>query len=183
MRLIGLECSQWYQIYPLARGWQLSAITVLRSGNPLTVFVSSNRSRSLWSPSLAPGIGLDRPGMASGYTHQSAVAGGPGRYFNPAAFALQPAGTLGNLGRGALIGPNLRGFDLSIAKNNRWRENANIQFRAEAFNLFNRANFGPPSLIAFTGATDNEQPLSTFGRIRSTVTSARQIQFGLRISF
>ena len=167
----------------LARGWQVSAITVLRSGNPLTVFVSSNRSRSLWSPSLAPGIGLDRPGMASGYTHQSAVAGGPDRYFNPAAFALQPAGTLGNLGRGALIGPNLRAFDLSIAKNNRWGENANIQFRAEAFNLFNRANFGPPSLIAFTGSADNEQPLSTFGRIRSTVTSARQIQFGLRISF
>ena len=167
----------------LARGWQFTAITMLRSGNPLTVFVSSNRSRSLWSPSLAPGIGLDRPGMASGYTHQSAVEGGPDSYFNPAAFALQPAGTLGNLGRGALIGPNLRSFDASVAKNNRWGENANIQFRAEAFNLFNRANFGPPSLIAFTGLADNEQPLSTFGRIRSTVTSARQIQFGLRISF
>jgi hypothetical protein len=167
----------------LARGWQISAIALLRSGNPLTAFVSSNRSRSLWSPSLAPGIGLDRPSMAAGYTHQSAVAGGPDRYFNPAAFVLQPAGTFGNLGRGALIGPNSRTFDLSLAKNNRWREKANIQFRAEAFNLFNRANFGPPSLIAYTGSADNEQPLATFGRIRSTVTSARQIQFGLRISF
>ena len=43
-----------------------------------------------------------------------------------------------------------------------------MQFRLEAFNLFNRANFAPPSLIVFTGAADNEQPLSTFGRIRST---------------
>ena len=58
-----------------------------------------------------------------------------------------------------------------------------IQFRAEVFNLANRANFGPPNLIAFTGAADNEQPLTSLGRIRATVTSARQIQFGLRISF
>ena len=58
-----------------------------------------------------------------------------------------------------------------------------IQFRVEAFNLFNRANFGNPSLIAFTGAADNERPLPTFGRIRSTVTSARQVQLGVRLSF
>jgi len=107
-------------------------------------------------------------------------------YFNPAAFVLQPAGTLGTLGRGALIGPNLRTFDLSAVKNTRWRllgDEGRIQFRVEAFNLFNRANFGNPSLIAFTGAADNEQPLTTFGRIRSTVTSSRQIQLGLRLTF
>jgi hypothetical protein len=68
-------------------------------------------------------------------------------------------------------------------KNFRIAERANIQFRAEAFNLLNRANFGVPNLIAYTGTSDNETPLSTFGRIRSTVTSSRQIQLGLRISF
>ena len=68
-------------------------------------------------------------------------------------------------------------------KNFRIAERAGLQFRAEAFNLFNRANFGPPNLIAFAGSADNEQPLSTFGRIRTTVTSSRQIQFGLRLSF
>ena len=167
----------------VARGWQISAITQVRSGNPLTVFVSGNRSRSLWSPSIAPGVGLDRPSMAPGFSYERAVLGGPDRYFDPAAFVLQPAGTLGTLGRGALIGPNLRTLDFSIVKNNRWGEKVKIQFRAEAFNLLNRANFGPPNLIAFTGAADNEPPLTSFGRIRSTVTSARQIQFGLRISF
>ncbi len=121
--------------------------------------------------------------MAPGRTHQDAVVGGPDSYFDPTAFVLQPAGTLGNLGRGALIGPNLRTFDLSLVKNNRWRERTNVQFRAEAFNLLNRANFGPPSLAAFAGAADNEKPLSTLGRIRTTVTSSRQIQLGLRISF
>jgi hypothetical protein len=167
-------------------GWQLSGLGQLRSGNPLTVFVARNRSRSQWSPSLAPGIGFDRPNIAPGFDARSAVTGDPAGYFNPAAFRLQPAGTLGNLGRGVFIGPNLRNFDFALMKNTRWSrlgDNTVIQLRLEAFNLFNHANFGNPSLIAFTGAADNEQPLSTFGLIRSTVTSSRQIQLGLRLTF
>ncbi|MBA3357388.1 MAG: TonB-dependent receptor [Pyrinomonadaceae bacterium] len=167
-------------------GWQLAGIGQMRSGNPLTVFVARNRSRSQWSPSLAPGIGFDRANIAPGFNAETAVVGDPGGYFDPAAFRLQPAGRLGNLGRGVLIGPNLRTFDFSAVKKTRWSrlgENALIQFRVEAFNIFNRANFGNPSLIAFTGASDIEQPLSTFGVIRSTVTSSRQIQLGLRITF
>jgi hypothetical protein len=124
--------------------------------------------------------------MAPGYTHESAVLGGPDQYFDPRAFVLQPAGTLGNLGRGALIGPNLRAVDLSVVKNTKMPllgESGVMQLRFEAFNLLNRANFGPPGLIAFTGAADNEQPLAGLGRIRNTVTSARQIQFGLRLRF
>ena len=58
-----------------------------------------------------------------------------------------------------------------------------LEFRVEAFNIFNRANFGIPALLAFNGVADNEAPLSTFGRIRSTVTSSRQIQLGLRATF
>ena len=167
-------------------GWQFSGIGQMRSGNPLTVFVARNRSRSQWSPSLAPGIGFDRVDIAPGFNAETAVIGDPNRYFNTDAFRLQPLGRLGNLGRGALIGPNLRTFDLSAVKNTRWSrlgDNGVIQFRIEAFNVFNRANFGNPSLIAFTGAVDNEQPLSTFGVIRSTVTSARQIQLGIRLAF
>ncbi|MEW6128992.1 MAG: TonB-dependent receptor [Acidobacteriota bacterium] len=170
----------------LLDGWQLVGISNRRSGNPLTVFVSRNRSRSQWSPSQAPGIGFDRPSLAPGFTHQTAVTGNPNQYFNPAAFVLQAAGTLGNIGRNTFTGPNLRTFDLSAVKNTRvsWLgDSGNIQLRVEAFNLFNRTNFGAPSLIAFAGAADNEKPLATFGRIRSTVTSARQIQLGLRIVF
>lgn len=165
------------------RGWELAGIAQMRSGNPLTVFVRSNRSRSQWAPSLGPGIGNDRASMAPGRTYESAIQGRPEAWFDPTAFALQPAGTLGASGRGAFVGPNLRTVDLSLMKNFRIAERANVQFRAEAFNLLNRANFGVPNLIAFTGTSDNEAPLSTFGRIRSTVTSSRQIQLGLRISF
>ena len=164
-------------------GWQLAGISRVSSGNPLTVFVQRNRSRSLWAPSLGPGIGFDRVSMAPGRTHQSAVLGDPDRYFDPAAFVLPPAGFLGNLGRGALIGPALRTFDLALIKNTRVREHVNLQFRAEAFNLFNRANFAAPLLTAFAGERDNEPPVPSLGRIRSTVTSARQIQLGLRLTF
>jgi hypothetical protein len=166
-------------------GWQLSGIGQARSGNPLTVFVVRNRSRSQWSPSLSPGVGFDRPSFAPGFTAGSAVTGDPNSYFNPAAFVLQPAGTLGNVGRGALTGPNLRTFDLSALKNIRLSslgDSTRLQFRIEAFNLFNRTNFSVPSLLAFTGV-DGEAPLSSLGRIRSTATSARQIQLGLRLTF
>ena len=97
-------------------GWQLSGIVNLRSGQPLTVFVQNNRSRSQWSPSLAPGIGLDRPDLAAGRTAESAVAGRPDQWFDPTAFQLQPAGTLGNSGRGAFRGPDLRTVDLAAVK-------------------------------------------------------------------
>ena len=58
-----------------------------------------------------------------------------------------------------------------------------LEVRIEVFNLFNRANFGAPHLIAFAGAADNEAPLGSFGRIRNTVTSARQMQLGVRVRF
>jgi hypothetical protein len=167
-------------------GWQLAGISNVRSGNPLTVFIQANRSRSLWQPSLGPGIGRDRASIAPGFTYETAVLGGPDQYFNPAAFVVPPAGMLGNTGRGAFIGPNLRTFDLAAVKRTKlgWLgDAANLQIRVEAFNLFNRANFAPPALTAFAGAASNETPLPTFGRIRSTVTSARQIQLGIRLAF
>jgi hypothetical protein len=178
-------------------GWNLVGIGQLRSGQPLTVFVQNNRSQSKWNPSNSPTLGRDRPSLAAGYTYESAVLGRPDQWFDPKAFVLQASGTLGNTGRNAFTGPNLRSFDLAAVKNTRWAklgDQTNIQFRLEAFNLLNRANFGTPVLQAFAGTPlNNNTPLpdsagqpatiSTLGLIRSTVTSARQIQLGLRISF
>jgi hypothetical protein len=171
----------------LLDGWQLAGINNARSGNPLTVFVAANRSRSLWQPSLGPGIGRDRASMAPGFTYETAVTGNPDQYFNPAAFVLPPAGTLGNTGRGAFIGPNFRSLDLALSKQTRLTrllgDAGSLQVRVEAFNVLNRPNFAPPALTAFAGAADGEAPLSTFGRIRATVNSSRQIQLGLRVAF
>ena len=167
-------------------GWRVSGIWNMRSGNPLTVFVQSNRSRSQWNPSRGPGIGQDRPSYAPGYGPDNAVLGRQDQWFDPNAFALQPAGTFGNTGRGDFIGPDLRTLDLSLSKTARWGrlgDNGRVEFRLEAFNVLNRANFGAPSLTAFAGTSDSERPFATFGRITSTVTSARQIQLGARLVF
>jgi hypothetical protein len=167
----------------LLDGWQLTAIGMMRSGQPLTVFVQNNWSRSQWSPSIAPTTGLDRPDLAPGRTPEDAVRGLPDQWFDPVAFALQPQGTMGNSGRGAFRGPDLRTVDFSATKRIPIRGEARAEVRFEVFNVFNRANFANPTLIAFAGATASEAPLATFGRIRSTVTSARQMQLGLRVTF
>jgi hypothetical protein len=170
----------------LLAGWRLSGIVNVRSGYPLTVFVQNNRSRSLWQPSLGPGIGRDRPSYAPGFGPDNAVTGNPEQWFNPQAFVLQPAGTFGNTGRGDFTGPDLRTVDLAFSKDSRLpfggRE-GRLEVRIEVFNLFNRANFGIPNLIAFAGAADGEAVVGNFGRIRNTVTSARQMQLGVRVRF
>jgi hypothetical protein len=170
----------------LVNGWQVAGIIRLRSGNPLSVFVQTNRSRSLWSPSLGPGTGPDRPNFAPGRGPDDAVTGDPDRWFDPSAFVLQPAGTYGNVPRNAFIGPDLRTVDLAFSRQIPWARlggGGRIDLRAEIFNVFNRANFGPPSLVAFSGTADGEAPLASFGQIRSTVTSARQMQIGVRVVF
>ncbi len=65
----------------------------------------------------------------------------------------------------------------------RFGSDGRLEFRIEAFNVLNRANFGPPALVAFAGTADGEAPLSTFGRITTTITSGRQIQLGIRAIF
>jgi hypothetical protein len=167
----------------LLSDWQITGISTMRSGQPLTVFVQNNWSRSQWSPSISPTSGLDRPDLAPGRTPESAVIGNPDQWFDPSAFVLQPQGTMGNSPRGAFRGPNLRTVDVAAVKRLPLRGQARAELRFEVFNLFNRANFASPTLIAFAGALPNEAPLATFGRVRSTVTSARQMQLGVRIGF
>ena len=91
---------------------------------------------------------------------------------------------MGNSGRGAFRGPNLRTVDLAAVKRIPFRGSARLDLRLEIFNVFNRANFGNPTLVAFARrGRPTEAPLATFGRIRSTVTSARQLQLGARLTF
>jgi hypothetical protein len=166
--------------------WQLAAIGQYRSGPPLTAFVQANRSRSLWSPSQGPGIGFDRPDLAPGRTPRDAVRGNPEQWFDPSAFVLPAAGRLGNLGRGALIGPDLKVVDVALVKRvpvSGMGPAGALELRLEGFNVLNRVNYGIPSLIAFAGQRDGEAPVSTFGRIRSTTTPARQVQLGVRVVF
>jgi hypothetical protein len=87
----------------------------------------------------------------------------------------------GTAGRNSLVGPGLVTLDFSLFKNTYVSEKLNVQFRVETFNLANRSNFLPPSstdLFSSTGA-----PVSTYGKITAESTSAREIQFGLKLIF
>jgi hypothetical protein len=89
----------------------------------------------------------------------------------------------GNMGRNIVIGPGLSKLDFSVFKNNyvqRISESFNAQFRAEIFNIFNRANFASPTdnLAVFD---QNGQAISTAGALTSTQTTSRQIQFALKL--
>ena len=87
------------------------------------------------------------------------------------------SGFYGNLGRDNLIGPGLATWDFSAIKDTRIHERLSLQFRGEIFNLLNRANFNTPNLIVFTPAGLS----GTAGAITSTSTTARQVQFGLKL--
>ncbi len=58
-----------------------------------------------------------------------------------------------------------------------------VELRLEAFNVFNRTNFGLPNRFVFAGATEREPPLATAGQITTTASDARQIQLGVKYSF
>jgi hypothetical protein len=156
----------------LAGGWQLNGITTLLSGFPFTPQVGSNRSGD--GDTRNP----DRPNLNPNFTGP-VVLGNPNQWFNPAAFLLPTPGTYGNLGRGTYEGPGLAEVDLSLLKNTAISERINLQFRAEAFNILNRSNYGTPNAILFSGTSVS----SSAGLITTTATTPRQIQFGLKLIF
>ena len=162
----------------LVKGWQLNNITAIQSGPPFSVRLGFNRSGNLNTVSFSQ---HERPNVKSGASNNP-VRGGPDRYWDINAFELQPVNTRGNLGRNTVIGPGLVTLDFSIGKSFALGERRLLQFRAEAFNLPNRPNFSVPSgVIAFTSAAGAVAP--NWGRITSTVTTSRQIQFGLKLTF
>jgi len=156
----------------LTAGWVLSGVETVQSGFPFTPQLGFNPSnngdsrnpvRPSWSPAFSG----------------SAIEGAPNQYFNPNAFILPPTGTYGNAGRNVLTGPGLATTDFSVAKNTAISEKLRAQFRAEFFNILNRANFGTPNAVVFSSA--GSAPASTAGVITSTSTTSRQIQFGLKL--
>ena len=153
-------------------GWQISSIVSLLSGFPFTPQIGANRSGD--GDTRNP----DRPNLNPAF-NGPIVLGQPNQWFNPAAFLLPTAGTYGGQGRGIFNGPGLANWDLSLAKDIAVTERVKLQFRAEAFNLLNHANFGTPNAIVFSGANPNPSA----GLITSTVSTSRQIQFGLKLLF
>lgn len=163
-------------------GWSVSSIVRLSSGNPFTVSEGSGVFPN------ARGSGLD---LVPGANSNPIDPRNPNRYFDPASFALpfDPArrqepniGFIGNLGRNTLIGPGLATVDMMLGKDvlaGTISDEFRIQFRAEVFNLLNRANFSIPSVTEIFNPDGTVR--GDVGRITSTRTSARQAQLGIRV--
>ncbi|MBV8808015.1 MAG: carboxypeptidase regulatory-like domain-containing protein, partial [Acidobacteriaceae bacterium] len=159
-------------INALASGWMATSIVTLQSGFPLTPQLSYNPSNN--GDSRNPVRPFVNP-LFSG----PVILGNVNQWFNPAAFLPPPNGSgfYGDLGRDTLIGPDLATWDFSLLKDTSIRERMTLQFRAEFFNLLNRANFNTPNAVVFTPSGVSP----TAGLITSTSTTSRQIQFGLKL--
>ena len=151
---------------------------VSRSGDPL----SSDRPnlKPGFSNSPTKGVTAGCDGLPRELWGQK--LGTPDLYFDPCAFSLPEAGTYGNLSRNTLIGPGLFNVDFGLVKNTPLplHEGMNLEFRAEFFNILNRANFTNPaaSLFLNTGARNTNA-----GKITSTSVDNREVQFGLKLTF
>jgi hypothetical protein len=146
----------------LAR-WRASGDFTAQSGAPFTVNISSDQANIGAGPAQRPNItGNPNSGPKT-----------PDQWFDTSVFSLPAPFTFGNAPRNAVMGPGLTEFDLSLQKEFRLSERTNLQFRTEAYNLFNHPNFNIPNRIAFT---------SNFGKI-SSAQDPREIQFAMRLAF
>lgn len=181
-------------------GWQLGMITAVADGVPFFAnFGQSGDPLGQINPSLDVPDRVASPGCKS-----LSNAGNPNTYLKSQCLQLPPAtpaaiaagcdtahslpGTcfnlLGNLGRNTMIGPGLVNVDFSVFKNTkvpRISETFNVQFRAELFNVLNRANFSPPPVTNLQAFDATGFRVPGFGQITSTQTTSRQIQFALKL--
>ena len=146
-------------------GWDLNGILSLQSGMPVTVTQATNNN------SFA-GFALQRP-FVEGRTSLPASERKTSHFFNTDAFSTAPRFELGNASRNPVRGPAYRDLDLAVVKHFSLAEKAQVEFRAELFDVTNTPEFSQPNGSFGSPA---------FGTITSTTTDPRVAQFALRIS-
>ena len=148
--------------------WETSGIVTLQGGTPFTV-MSGNSSCACTGKSTAELVGPY--GIAHGRHNEIA------EYFNTSSFVEPAGGSFGDLARNSIYGPAFLNTDAAAYRN--WPlhflgDQGKLTFRAEFFNLFNRADLSNP-----TATVGNKN----IGKITSTAASPRILQFSMKLFF
>jgi len=152
----------------VAKGWSLSGITNFATGLPITL--TENDDNALIGANAVP---VDVPNFSGGKVLVDTNPRQGNAYFNTSLFSNEQLGQFGNSRRRFFHGPGLNNFDMALAKNTKFTESKELQFRIEAFNLFNHAQFSNP-----TGEINSSQ----FGFVTSA-RPARILQLGVKFLF
>jgi hypothetical protein len=99
----------------------------------------------------------------------------------PTCFSDAPFGSAGRLGRNHFHGPGTNNWDVLLQKTLTLSERANLQFRWETYNLFNRVQFAQPGNLTSNPGTFGQSTAEV--RRPDLTTGARQMQFGMKFSF
>ncbi len=176
----------------LVKGWRLSSILQLQSGNPFTVLTSSGLNGT--------GVGVRPDILVSAQsikTSRSLATNGNVQFIAPSICYSPTAGCefasdgqhFGNSSRGVLYGPGFENLDLSIAKDTPIRGSVSFELRFDAFNSLNHVNLGQPNSTFAINTSTNSVSAGQFGQIGSTRTpvgdsgSSRQLQLAGKIIF
>ncbi len=161
-------------------GWRLSGITTFATGLPVSL--SENDDNALIGANAAP---VDVPNFSGGHVLADTNPRHGNQYFNTALFSEEQPGQFGNSRRRFFHGPGLNNFDMALLKSAKFSDSEELQFRFEAFNTFNHAQFGNPNGLVNAGYPDIVNGVNmggTFGLVTSA-RPARILQAGLKFFF
>ena len=159
----------------LAAGWAISGITTFVTGLPVTLSEADDNS---FTGTQGGEAQIDLPDFAGGKVLSGADPRSGLTYFNTNLFSSEAPGTIGNSRRRFFHGPGLNNWNTALLKDTKLTETKTLQFRAEAFNLFNHAQFsgGGSSNFGTVGAPG-------FGLISATYQQPRVLQVALKLLF
>jgi hypothetical protein len=146
--------------------WTLDTIATFSQGNPFTVLAASSTTMDPMTQYRADQLCNGRSSLKNKDVRSN------GHYwFDTACFAKPAANYFGNSAPNIITGPGVNNWDIGAGKLIALRESMNVQFRADAFNAFNHAQFLNP---------DSNMADTNFGRI-TTTGSSREFQFALKL--
>ena len=160
----------------LTQGWTISGITRFSTGFPVTFQNPTDNSLLGTEPDGVNSFTADLPYMTAGSLQLNGNPRNGRTYFNTSIIGVQPLGTPGNVPRRFFSGPGINNFDIALLKDTRISESTSLQFRLEAFNAFNHAQFFGPN------AVDGNLLSTTYGQVISAAPP-RLMQVALKFSF